>query len=82
MEDRDKRERIVATIHDQSHVGVNRTLVLFIAHICVMWYNYVAMCLTDVSILLSDPCLKIVFLGDNSMVAAFLSAKGVGYKTI
>ena len=26
VEDRDKRERIVATIHDQSHVGVNRTL--------------------------------------------------------
>ena len=26
VEDRDKWERIVATIHDQSHVGVNRTL--------------------------------------------------------
>ena len=26
MEDRDKRERIIATIHDQSHVGINRTL--------------------------------------------------------
>ena len=48
--------------------------VLFIAHICVMWYNYIAVCLTDVSILLSDPwCLKIVFLGDNLMVAAILS---------
>ena len=39
-----------------------------------MWYNYIAVCLTDVSILLSDPwCLKIVFLGDNLMVAAILS---------
>ena len=26
VEDRDKWERIVATIHDQSHVGVNRML--------------------------------------------------------
>ena len=26
MEDLDKRERIIATIHDQSHVGMNRTL--------------------------------------------------------
>ena len=42
--------------HDRNLMWPIRS-VLFIAHICVMWYNYITMCLTDVSILLSDTCV-------------------------